>query len=190
MPLNVAQTEQIYKAINPNRVQTRQGKFSYLETWDVIAHLTRVFSISGWDKEVDSDLLFETESNGKWTVAYRAKCRLTIRDPNGDLVCVHEDVATGSAINQPSRGDAHDLALKTAVSDALKRAAKDLGNQWGLSLYSDGSTESVVSRSLADIPTEGPDPRHDPKKVRTEVAGLRDRMLGERPISEADAAQA
>lgn len=180
MSLSPEQLNQLYKPINPKRVATRQGKFSYLETWDVLAHLSRIFSFAGWDKEVDAELLFEDEANGKWTVGYRAKCRLTIRDPEGNFVCVHEDVATGQAINQPSRGDAHDLSLKTAVSDALKRAAKDLGNQYGLSLYQDGSTESVVSRSLADaqlgtVVQEG----HDPERVRTEVAAVRDRMLGE-----------
>jgi Rad52/22 family double-strand break repair protein len=70
-----------------------------------------------------------------WDAAYLAKCRLpTIRDTYGSVVCVHEDAATGSAVNQPSRADAHDLALKSAASDALKRAAKDLGIQLGLSL--------------------------------------------------------
>jgi recombination DNA repair RAD52 pathway protein len=58
-------------------------------------------------------------------------------------------VATGTAKNQPSRADAHDLALKAAVSGAEKRAAKALGNQFGLSLYNNGTTKSVVSSSLA-----------------------------------------
>jgi recombination DNA repair RAD52 pathway protein len=183
--LSAQQREQLYKPINPDRVATRQGKFSYLETFDVLAHLTRIFGFEGWDKEVDADLLFETEKDGKWTVAYRAKCRLTVRDTDGFSAMVHEDMATGSAMNQPSRADAHDLALKSAVSDSLKRAAKDLGNQFGLSLYDSGSTASVVGRSLADATTDAPDPTHDPEVIRQRVKEVRDQMLGKREISEA-----
>lgn len=138
---------QLFQPLNRKRVKSRQG-MAYLEAWDVIAHLTRIFGPLNWDKEVlREELLFEDEKNGKWTVGYRATVRLTVRSPLG--IKVSEDVATGTAINQPARGDAHDQALKTAVSDALKRAAKDLGNQFGLSLYNDGSTASVVGMSLA-----------------------------------------
>lgn len=56
--------------------------------------------------------------------------------------CVYEDAATGYAQNQ-TRGEAHDLALKSAVSTALKRAATSLGDQFGLSLYA-GTTEPIV----------------------------------------------
>lgn len=144
------QLRQLFEPLNKRRVQSRQG-MAYLEAWDVIAHLTRIFGPLGWDKEVlREELLFEEEKNGKWTVGYRTTVRLTVR--SADIMVgskVSEDVATGTAINQPSRGDAHDQALKTAVSDALKRAAKDLGNQFGLSLYNNGSTASVVGMSLA-----------------------------------------
>ena len=58
-------------------------------------------------------------------------------------------MATGSANNLPSRGDAHDFAIKNADSYALKRAAKDLGDQFGLSLYNKGSLEPVVRTSVA-----------------------------------------
>jgi hypothetical protein len=56
---------------------------------------------------------------------------------------VIEDGATGSAQNLPY-GDAHDFALKNALSYALKRCAKSLGDQFGLSLYNMGQTEPVV----------------------------------------------
>jgi recombination DNA repair RAD52 pathway protein len=182
MPLNSRQLDQLFREINPSRVAERKG-MAYLETFDVLAHLTRIFGIENWDKEVRSlDCVFEEQRTGEkrgWDVCYRAVVRLTIRDAEGSMVIVHEDAATGSAANQPVRADAHDLAVKSAVSDALKRAAKDLGNQFGLSLYDKGSLKSVVGKSLAydETPPEAP---HDPEKVREQVAGLRDRMLGER----------
>jgi recombination DNA repair RAD52 pathway protein len=132
---------------------------SYLEAYDVIAHLSRIFGPMGWDKEVSYALIFETQREGAktgWDVAYTAQCRLTVRDPEGNVLKVSEDVATGSAANQPIRADAHDLAIKSAVSDALKRAAKDLGNQFGLSLYDGGSTDSVLGSSLVYPPKTKP----------------------------------
>jgi hypothetical protein len=57
--------------------------------------------------------------------------------------------ATGAAVNYPSRANAHDQALKTAQSQAFKRACVNLGDQFGLSLYNDGSTEAVVAEMLS-----------------------------------------
>lgn len=190
-----AQLRQLFAPLNPTRVALRDG-MSYLETWDVIAHLTRIFGPLNWDKEVkESELIFEEQRTGAktgWDVAYRATVRLTVRTIYMDdeltpvselvpIVKVSEDVATGSAKNQPSRADAHDLALKSAVSDALKRAAKDLGNQLGLSLYDGGSLNSVVSASLAhphlaekppgapQAPSE-PEPSPEDRRAATEAA--------------------
>lgn len=202
MPFNDRQLEQLFKEINPSRVAERKG-MAYLETWDVLAHLNRIFGFEGWDKEVtacepiyDDYVTWKDAKSGQdksgWDVAYRATVRLTIYDlSTRESVKISEDVATGQAQHQPSRGDAHDLAIKSAVSDALKRAAKDLGNQFGLSLYDKGSVKSVVGKSLAyDEPSQFP-PAQDPEKVREQVAEVRDRMLGERPLfDEADTAQA
>ena len=207
MPLTDRQLDILFKPLNPKRVKQREGKFSYLETWDVLAHLGRLFGPDNWDNESSVELIFEAERmhsttgapTGKWDVAYRGHARLIIRDPDGAFVCTKEGVATGSAQNQ-ARVDAHDLALKSAASDALKRAAIGLGNQLGLSLYDNGSTDSVVGSSLAhpdivpkagewvwqssgEVPNLPPAP--DPEKVRTEVAAARDRMLGEAQLDPA-----
>lgn len=150
------QLEALYRPLNPSRIKSREG-MSYLEAWDVIAHLTRLFGPFNWDKEVrDVELLFDTpvtwttrngtEKSG-WDVGYRATVRLTVWTPASRKIS--EDVAVGFATHQPTHGEAHDLALKTAASDALKRAAKDLGNQFGLSLYDKGSTGSAVAFSIA-----------------------------------------
>lgn len=137
------------RPLNPKRVSVREGKFSYLETWNVIAYLNMIFGFDGWSKEVTRlELVFEEEKQvGKWTVCYRCVVRLSAGDK------VSEDVATGDATNQPSRAGAHDLAIKSAVSDALKRAAKDLGDMWGLCLYNNGSTDPTFTTSAVyDIP--------------------------------------
>jgi hypothetical protein len=40
------------------------------------------------------------------------------------------------------------MAIKTAESDALKRAAINLGTQFGLSLYNNGATADVIGKTL------------------------------------------
>ena len=156
------QRQMLLQPLKPGRVNEKQG-MKYLEAFDVIAHLTRAFGFEGWDKEIIRlDLIFETASEDarpKWTVAYRCALRLTVRDPEGHVMKLTEDVSMGEAINQPSRSDAHDLACKSAVSGALKRCAKDLGDQFGLGLYDGGSIDACVKRvviypEISGAPTE------------------------------------
>ncbi len=147
-----SQRNTLLMPIKPGRVSQAQG-MSHVEAYEVIAHLNRIFGFEGWDKEILAcELLFETDSGNegrsKWTVAYKASMRLTVRDGDGVTVCIKEDVSVGDAQNQPSRADAHDLAMKSAVSTALKRCAKDLGDQYGLSLYAKGSMDALVKRVI------------------------------------------
>jgi len=150
------QVRVLLRPLHPSRVAVLQG-MSHLEAWDVRAHLTRIFGFGGWD-EVDAGsgtvLLFEAPSaDGKrWSVGYRATRRLVVRDPEGELVATYEATAVGGGPNQPSRADAHDMAIKTAESQALKRCAINLGSQFGLSLYDNGKTDDVVRGTLVGMP--------------------------------------
>lgn len=149
MSLTKAQRDILLTGIKPDRVKTDNKGMSYLEGYEIIAHLNRVFGFDGWDKHVTSlEQVFEHGdpelASSRWTVCYRATVRLVI---NGGEI-IKEDASTGSAQNQPSRADAHDLAVKSAVTGALKRAAVDLGDQFGLSLYRKGSTDPLVKRVI------------------------------------------
>lgn len=151
--------------ISDKRVRDLRG-MSHLEAWDVRRQLIRIFGFDGFTVEtLGLDLVHENgnpnyrkknkagEEYGPtytaWTIVYRAQVRLTVKAPNGTPVAMFEDAAAGDAVNQPSVGDAHDLAMKTALSQALKRCAVNLGDQFGLSLYNEGSKAPVVLRSLA-----------------------------------------
>lgn len=142
----------LLQPIAANRVRDLRG-MSHLEAWDVRRQLIRIFGFDGFTIETLSlDLVSERETKpgaNRWTVVYRAQVRLTIKTTTGDTIATFEDAAAGDAINQPKLGDAHDLAMKTALSQALKRCAVNLGDQFGLSLYNDGSRDAVVMRSLA-----------------------------------------
>lgn len=145
-------------SLHPSRVQQANGQ-SHLAAWDVRRTLIRIFGFGGWDFTIVAcDLVreIETEKDNRtrYTVVYRVLGRLTVKASDGTPLAVYEDGATGDAVNQPSLGDAHDMALKTALSQALKRCAVNLGDQFGLSLYRDGATEATVLRTLVVPPTE------------------------------------
>jgi len=152
MSLRKNQTDQLLKGINPSRVGKDGKGFAHLEAWDVRAHLIRIFGFANWSAElIEMEPIFETsiEKDGKtrWTVAYRATMRLTIFT-GGMEDAVYTEAAVGDSTNNPSRADAHDMAIKTAESQAFKRCAINLGDQFGLSLYNNGGTGSVVRAVL------------------------------------------
>ena len=154
MPLNEKQITQLLQPINPRRV-LRDGKGNaHVAQQDVTAHLTRIFGFGNWSKDVLSvELVFEqpgTKPN-RWDVCYKALVRLTIKDENGSHIASYVDGSMGTALNQ-SRGDAHDLAYKSAISLSTKRAAKDLGDQYGLSLYNKGQMTALVGKTLVGLP--------------------------------------
>jgi hypothetical protein len=154
MPLNEKQITQLLAPINPKRV-LRDGKGNaHVAQQDVTAHLTRIFGFGNWSKDVVSvELVFEQPGSkpNRWDVCYRALVRLTISDENGEYVTSFEDGSCGTALNQ-TRGDAHDLAYKSAISLSTKRAAKDLGDQFGLSLYNKGQMTALVGATLVGLP--------------------------------------
>ncbi|MBR7832448.1 hypothetical protein KDL01_04220 [Actinospica durhamensis] len=164
------QLDLLMRPLNGNRVQEHKGQ-AHLEAWDVRRWLTRVFGFTGWKDEILSlDLVHESvwpwvdgktgepvPGKHRATVVYRVTLRLVVKDVHGRELNSWEDVATGEAINQASVGDAHDLAVKAAVSQALKRCAVNLGDQFGLSLYNDGGTAPVIVRTVGhpNVPKPG-----------------------------------
>ena len=152
--LNKRQYEQLLRPLNPARVAKRQQanrQLSYLEAWDVKAHLIRIFGFGGWSWNVTTaDVAFEDQNDkGQWQVGYKVIGTLIIHS----LKCEYTEAAIGSA-SLPQRGEAHDMAVKTAESDALKRAAINLGTQFGLSLYDNGSLNDVVKATLDQEATD------------------------------------
>jgi hypothetical protein len=160
----------LLEPISGKRVRNLRG-MSHLEAWDVRRQLIRIFGFDGFTVETQAlELVHERETKtgerSRWTVVYRAQVRLTVKATDGRPLTVFEDAAAGDAVNQPSVGDAHDLAMKTALSQALKRCAVNLGDQFGLSLYNDGSQAPVVLRSLAYM--GDPVPESEDTEVRPE----------------------
>jgi hypothetical protein len=164
------QVDQLLKPISPKRV-LRDGKgHSHVSQQDDLAHLIRVFGFGNFDITVlDVAVVFEQEHvdnktgevvPGRWDVCYRAMVALDVRDPYGLHVAHYENGSTATAQNQ-TRGDAHDLAYKSAISLSVKRAAIALGDQFGLSLYNKGQTSALVIASLVMPEGEEPEAESD-----------------------------
>lgn len=148
MTLTNEQIKELAKPIDKDRVKKDSHKgFSYLEAWDVRRTMNRIFGIGNWSADVEvMELISEREvtmrnSKPGWNVIYRAQCSLTV---NG---ATYTEWAAGDSTN-PVQFEAHDQAIKTAESQAFKRCAMNLGDQFGLSLYNDGSVEAVVGETV------------------------------------------
>jgi hypothetical protein len=158
MSFSGEQVAQLLLAIAPQRVLKDGKGFSHVSQQDITAHLIRVFGYGAFDTEVLSlDLVYEKNAfdrktgqptPDRWDVGYRALARLTVRAPGSAVEqCHYEDGSIGVAQNLPL-GDAHDLAMKSAISLAKKRCAINLGDQFGLSLYNKGQMSALVKGTL------------------------------------------
>lgn len=152
-PLTARQIAALTANLNPARVNKKPGgNLSYLEAYDIKATLIKVFGFGGWSSElIESQEMFREQvpqasnpSKMNWKVAMKATVRLTIHQTGAVYT---EAAIAGSA--QPDYTESADMALKSAESDALKRAAIMLGTQFGLSLYNNGSMVDVVKVVLS-----------------------------------------
>lgn len=124
-------SKELGKKLNPQFVQPpAQGKYGdYLFAWHVINEANRIFGFGGWSYTISLQKVSEdVNQKGNHVIGYICKCALTV----GDVT--REDVGYGEGISK-SLGDAHEGATKEAATDALKRALRTFGNQFGLALY-------------------------------------------------------
>lgn len=182
---NHDQVQQLLKPLNPSRVEKRrQGgmELSYLTQADVRAHLARVFGFGGFDvRLIRVEILSCEQPDGgrNWDVSALAHVELTVRNPDGMIACVYSDAAVGSG-HLPNKGEALDFAVKTAESDALKRAAINLGDQFGLGLYDNGSTAAYVRGTMVMPPDfSKPDEPDDDAVEAAAIRALQERAGAE-----------
>lgn len=135
--------------LNPARISHKQGnsKLSYLEAWDIKAMLNRIFGFANWSADVIESRIIDidrTWKNSKQQPGVRVSVTATVRLTIHLTGATYTEVAACDQAGSQGLGEVMDFALKTAESDAVKRCAINLGTQFGLSLYNDGSTGDVV----------------------------------------------
>jgi hypothetical protein len=133
------QVRALGRSVPASAIRTRisSGKeLTFIEGWYAVAQANRIFGFDGWDREtVETKCLQAREARGTFTAIYSAKVRVTVR--TGDHVIIREGHGTGEAQGK-SPGEVQDRALKTAETDATKRALATFGKAFGLALYAGG----------------------------------------------------
>lgn len=112
--------------VYPQRSQDGQI-LCYIEGWYAIAEANRPFGFACWGREAVS-LRYVSKGlrQGRPACAYIAHIYRPGADPGESLVCRHghgSDIGVG-----PIRGEAHEMAVKEAETDATKRALVICGN--------------------------------------------------------------
>lgn len=186
--LTQRQVEQLLRPINPKRVAVLDG-LSHLEAYDVRAHLNRIFGFGRWSDELlELVELYALPAETKQkkpavSVAYRATVRLTVKAEDGTELARYTEAAVGgSLMPEFKRADAYDMAIKTAESQALKRCAANLGDQFGLSLYRNGSVDALVTGTLVGLPEQ--EKKDDNEKPASVDAAAPDVVPEQSPIPE------
>jgi len=154
MQLHQEQLRALMGRLSGARVAHRsQGgaQLSYVEAYDIRATLIRIFGFGGFDVDViESSVLNQDlrqrEGTQKpiWDIAVRSTVRLYIHPSDGFAPGASYTESAVSQQSNPDFGEAADFATKTATSDALKRCAINLGTQFGLGLYDNGSLNEIV----------------------------------------------
>lgn len=155
-------------------VEERDGgggrMLSYLSGHYVIDRLNKIFGPLNWSKQVTDirevvNTVNKRQRDGSYKEekypAYIVKVVLTVKSDDSPYMTIKEAYGYGA---DKSGLNAHELAIKEAVTDALKVAAKDLGMSLGLALYSK-EQENVED----DEQPAPPSPRAQPVQKQTVV---------------------
>ncbi|KAL9187015.1 hypothetical protein ACHAXT_010735 [Thalassiosira profunda] len=132
-------------------VSTRKGpggmKLSYMGGDMVTKTLNEAFGYDGWSLEVKDTTREEPilDDKKRYHVAYIATVRITHRRSGA----YREDCGAGDSIDR-SLATASSHAVKGAVTDAMKRAARHFGEKLGNSLYHDGFNANNAPPTLKD----------------------------------------
>lgn len=176
--------------IPADAVSKRDGgrgmKLSYLEGWYVRDRLNKTLGQGNWSytsnvAPVLNDIV-PSERGDRARVAYVSNVSLSVQLPNGSGA-TFSDVGYGDGLDS-NPGKAHELAVKEAVTDGLKRCAINLGMSMGLALYD--KTQENVEDAVDAEPTPKP-VTSKPGIQQDKVLSLAKVLISQGKIKDADA---
>jgi hypothetical protein len=133
---SIHQLKKLSSKLDRARVQSKivDGRsLDYIEGWFAMSEANVIFGYAGWDRELAFfERLFERRHGEMISCGYVARVRLRVHA--GERSVIREGTGFGHA-QALSLADAHERALKTAETDATKRALATFGNRFGLGLY-------------------------------------------------------
>ena len=136
---NEKQLQVLSYELDSSRIKTREKgniSLSYIEGHDVIESANKIFGYGNWSYSISKleQVSQEQNHNQNIIICYKAIVRVIAQDISHTKETTREDVGFGSGVAK-TLSDAHEGAAKEAVTDALKRAMRTFGNQFGNSLY-------------------------------------------------------
>lgn len=136
MTLTVKQKKALETAPPVEAIKSREeggSTLSYLEGWYVIQEANRIFGTEHWDRiTLSTQCVWQGRHEGRAACSYSARVRVCIRTKDRTLVREGSGIGHGRGATS---GEAHGQALKSAETDATKRALATLGAPFGLTLY-------------------------------------------------------
>jgi len=129
--------EKLNQDLDLTRVKTRtqSGRsVHYLEGHDIITIANEIFGFGGWSYEPVGEV--KTDKTGEGYLA-KATVKVSVVLEDGTTIS-RTDIgrcAVACKAGEAPKADSVDTAEKGAVTDALKRALRSFGNQFGNSLY-------------------------------------------------------
>ncbi len=142
--------------LDPKLVAHRRGSggqmVPYVEGYQAINQANRIFGYGRWGAELVGpvgyrDLARTHRKTGEVSTVgmYWASVRVHVHgcEPRSDVGC---------AFATDDGPEAHDTAIKAAVTDAMKRALRQFGDQFGNALYDRANpAHASAARELADL---------------------------------------
>ncbi len=164
-------------------------RLSYLEGHYVIDRMNQIFGHGNWEyRTLELTKVVEKEvTNGRGQtglgVAYLAEVEVNVyaRGEHGNRLTLasFNDVGAGKGTDFGMGLEAHESAVKEAVTDGVKRCCKNLGQSMGLALY-DKSGKGIVDDEIAEIV---------PQKITQAVSAvIKDATSGQPTTIKADVA--
>ena len=148
------------------------------------AQANRIFGYGGWGYELTGPVEFrESESvdpktgETRHVRAYAATVRVTV--PGSPS---RTDVGFHAVAEETAEG--HETAYKGAVTDALKRALRGYGEQFGNSLYGDAAPGDLAPSLRRTLVGLGRSQGFDEGRVREAVRSRTGKDLDDLPVSE------
>jgi hypothetical protein len=152
MGFSAKQVQALKRNLDRRHVRARQAngrELSYIEGWHAVAEANRIFGFDSWSRETtESKCVLARENRGSFLAVYIARVRITVHA--GRSTTIREGHGTGEG-RGPSPGEVHDIALKSAETDATKRALATFGKPFGLALYGNKKTEPAVRSQVPEL---------------------------------------
>jgi DNA repair and recombination protein RAD52 len=151
---NQEQLQILNSNLDTNRIKTRNKgniQLSYIEGHSVIETANQVFGFGNWDYSISKleQVSSELNQNQNNVLCYKATVKVLVHDKSHEQNISREDVGFGTGVAK-TLADAHEGAAKEAVTDALKRALRSFGNQFGNSLYSKDKNQNYQNQQSAN----------------------------------------